>query len=149
MTPATIAVSVAALLFGASNTATRALAMTEKPNAVVLYALMLQVPLSIGPAVYSWSDAPWMVYPWLIVLGAITVISGQCLARAYAAAPISAVMPPYFLQLPFVAIIGYLAFDQVPDRWVWVGGTVICASAYYVSWRESVSAKRNAGKEQI
>lgn len=146
LSPPVIAVLVSALLFGASNTATRALALTEQPSAMVIYAMLLQIPLSIGPAIYSWSSAPWDVYPWLLVLGGLTVVSGQCLARAYVAAPISAVMPPYFLQLPFVAIIGYLAFDQVPDIWVWVGGLVICASAYYVSWRESVAARRGAIK---
>ena len=130
LSPPAISVLVAALLFGSSNTATRSLAITENPNAVVIYALLLQAPLAIGPALYLWSRAPGMVYPWLVLLGALTVISGQCMARAYACAPISAVIPPYFLQLPFVAIIGYLAFDQIPDYWVWIGGAVICASAY-------------------
>jgi drug/metabolite transporter (DMT)-like permease len=132
-----MAVLASSLLFGVTNTTTRSLALTEKPNAMVIYAMALQLPLAIGPALYDWSHAPWSIYPWLILLGILTVISGQCLARAYGSAPISAVMPPYFLQLPFVAVIGYLAFDQTPDIWVWVGGVIICASAYFAARRET------------
>lgn len=139
-----LAVLVTAVIFGATNTATRSLAMTENPSAIVTYALLLQVPLAIGPAIWMWSDAPLHVYPWLIALGGGSVLTGQCFTRAFAAAPTSAVMPPYYLQLPFAAAIGFVWFDQVPDGLMWIGAAIICASTYYIAWRETVLARRAA-----
>ena len=31
---------------------------------------------------------------------------------------------------------GYLAFAEVPDLWVWIGGAVIFASTIYIATRE-------------
>ncbi len=137
-----VLVLIAAVLFGASNTTTRALALTEPPSAIVVYALLLQAPLSAVPAIWSWSDPPWTAYPWLVLLGGFSALASQCFTRAFAAAPTSAVMPPYYLQLPFVAVIGYVWFDQTPDAHVWIGAAVICAATYYIAWRESVDARR-------
>ncbi len=47
-------------------------------------------------------------------------------------------MPFDFLRLPFAAAFGFILFDELPDQWVWVGGTVIFASTYYITWRETV-----------
>ena len=41
-------------------------------------------------------------------------------------------MPAYYLQLPFAAVIGYFAFNEVPDIWIWAGAVVICGSTYYM-----------------
>ena len=50
-------------------------------------------------------------------------------------------MPAYYLQMPFVAVVGYFAFDEVPDIWVWVGAAVICASTYYIMRADQRQAK--------
>ena len=46
-------------------------------------------------------------------------------------------MPFDYLRLPVVAAIAYLAFGEVPDRWVWIGGAVIALSGLYVAQREA------------
>jgi drug/metabolite transporter (DMT)-like permease len=37
-------------------------------------------------------------------------------------------MPLDFLRLPIVAAIAFLAFDEVPGLWTWVGAAVIFAA---------------------
>ena len=37
-------------------------------------------------------------------------------------------MPVDFVRLPLVALLGYFAFDQVPDGWTWIGAVVICTA---------------------
>ena len=46
-----------------------------------------------------------------------------------------------------VALIGFFAFDEVPDFWVWVGAAVICASTYYITRADQrAAAARTGGK---
>jgi drug/metabolite transporter (DMT)-like permease len=47
------------------------------------------------------------------------------------------VAPAFYLQLPIIAVFAYLLYDEEPAVWVWLGGAVIAASAYYVVRRES------------
>ena len=42
-----------------------------------------------------------------------------------ALADATAVMPIDFTKLPFVALIAYLAFAEIPDLWTWIGAAVI------------------------
>jgi drug/metabolite transporter (DMT)-like permease len=59
------------------------------------------------------------------------------MTRALASAEASAVVPFDYLRLPVVALIAYLAFGEVPDRWVWLGGAVIALSGLYIAQREA------------
>jgi drug/metabolite transporter (DMT)-like permease len=34
-------------------------------------------------------------------------------------------------------LIGFLVFDEVPDIWSWIGGTVIFLNAVYITFHES------------
>ena len=53
----------------------------------------------------------------------------------------TAVMPFDFTKLLWAALIGYLAFGQVPDVWVWIGGAVIFSSTVYLTYREARLAR--------
>ena len=46
-----------------------------------------------------------------------------------------------YLQLPMIAGLGYVFFGQTTDIWTWAGAAVICASTYYVGYRESRAAR--------
>ena len=35
------------------------------------------------------------------------------------------------------ALIGFLLFDEVPDIWSWIGGTVIFVNAVYITFHEA------------
>ena len=54
------------------------------------------------------------------------------------------VMPVDFVRLIWVAIIGYLAFGEIPDLFTWIGGAMIFASALYIAYREGVRRRREA-----
>ena len=46
-----------------------------------------------------------------------------------------------FTRLPIAAAIGFILFGEVPEIWVWSGGTLILASSVYIAHRESVAAR--------
>jgi drug/metabolite transporter (DMT)-like permease len=48
----------------------------------------------------------------------------------------------------WAAVVGFLFFGQIPDMWTWIGGTVIFASATYISYREHQLARRAAPTTQ-
>jgi drug/metabolite transporter (DMT)-like permease len=113
------------------------LATTENPNAVVFYMFAILVPLSIGPAAADWISPGWADLPMILAFGVLSLISMQSWTRSLAAAPASVGMPLVYLQLPFVAVLGFLFYGQTSDLWTWVGGAVICASGYYVFLAEA------------
>ena len=136
-----------ALMFGAANVFTRFLATTEDANAIVFYNYLLMGLLALPPALAEWRAPEWRDAPVLMVLGVVTLLAQQSFTRSFVFAPPAVVMPAYYLQLPFVAVIGFFAFDEVPDAWVWAGAAVICASTYYITRAGQRAATVSAGEE--
>lgn len=70
----------------------------------------------------------------------------------YVPAPASVLAPISYIQLPWVAITGFLVFNNLPDHWTLVGATIIIASGLYSAQRERVRAHREsvrAHREQL
>lgn len=134
---------LSAAAFAHINAATRSLTRTEDINAIVFYGYVLIVPLAAGPAIYSATVPEWRDVAWLLAIGVLTACAQQCITRSFAAAPPSIVMPAYYLQLLFAAAIGYAAYGEVPDPWIWAGAAVICGSTYSLARIETRAAKRN------
>ena len=124
---------VSAVTFGAANVFTRFLATTEDANAVVFYNYILMGLLALPPALAEWRMPEWRDAPLILTLGVVTLLAQQSFTRSFVFAPPAIVMPAYYLLLPFAAAIGFLAFDEVPDLWVWAGAAVICGSTYYIT----------------
>ena len=51
------------------------------------------------------------------------------------------VMPIDSCKLLWVSVIAYLAFGEVPDRYTWLGGTIIFTSALCIAYRERQAAQ--------
>ena len=123
---------VVALAFGAVNAATRFLAGTEDPNAIVFYMYGLMCLFALVPTILLWQTPFWADVPWLAATGAFSAIAQQGITRSLSMAPTAIAMPAYYLQLPFAAIAGYVLFGEAPDAWIWLGAAVICGATYYV-----------------
>ena len=123
----------AAAGFSLALVMTKSLTRTEHPNAIVFYLYALMVPFAAGPAVLDWQPLTAASAPWLALLGVMTVGAQQCATRAFVAAPASVVVPVHYLQLPLIAALAYVLFDQSVDRWTWVGAAVIFGATYHVT----------------
>lgn len=142
-TPA-MATLFAAAAFSAALIGTKKLTATESPNAMVFYLYTLMIPLAAIPAFLDWTSPAWADAPLLLALGVCTIGAQQCQTRAFRAAQASLVVIVNYVQLPLIAVLAWIFFGQSTDVWTWVGGAVICASTYYVSYREG-AARRSAG----
>ena len=135
---------VAAMVMATSALIVKRLSDTEDPNAIVLYMNLLLTPLSLVPALFVWQWPAWSLFPLLFALGALAALSHLWFTRSYTKADVSAVMPFDYARLPFVAAIGYVAFDEQPDVWTWVGAAIIVAATFYIARREAqVARERN------
>jgi drug/metabolite transporter (DMT)-like permease len=79
---------------------------------------------------------------WLALIGALATLNQQCLSRALTAADATAVLPFLFMRLPFAAVLGYLAFAEIPALWVWIGGAIIFGAALYLARGEARLGRR-------
>lgn len=126
-----------ALVWGSGGVIVKMLARTEAAGTVVVYGVLFTTPLSLIPALFVWQTPTLEQLGWLALLGAVGSGGHFCAARALAVADASLVAPFDYLRLPLVAVIAYLAFGEVPDLFVWIGGGVIAGSSIYIAHRET------------
>ena len=141
---AALATLFAAAMFSGALIGSKMLTATENPNAMVFYLYTLMIPPAAVGALFDWTNPGVDDIPLLIALGVCTVGAQQCQTRAFRAAPASLVVIINYVQLPLIALFGWLIFSQTTDVWTWAGAAVICASTYYVSYREGRNARRTA-----
>ena len=121
---------------------TRKIAAQEDPYAQQFYtAVVGAVVLTI---VLPWQAAPVIAsaWPWFILLGAVGVLSHYLITTALACAPASVLSPFLYTQLLWATAVGWLVFNDWPDRTTLLGGAVIAASGLYVFYREAVRRAR-------
>lgn len=117
------------------------LTRTENANAIVTYMTLYIIPMSLIPALFVWTMPP--PHTWLLIalLGFIATLGHQAMTRAFAATDTTIVMSFDYARLPFVAIIAWFAFGEVPDVWTWIGAAVIVGASTYIAHREAVVAR--------
>jgi drug/metabolite transporter (DMT)-like permease len=64
--------------------------------------------------------------------------------RALKLGEVSALTPISFMQLPVVALFGWVLFGQTVDAWTIAGATIIFVANAYIAHREAQLARRAA-----
>ena len=92
---------------------------------------------------WNWDAFSFAILPWLILLGAIGMVGWTLLSRAYQIADVGAVAPFEYAYLPMAAVLGFVAFDEVPAWNTLVGMALIIVSGIYIAFREIVNARHS------
>ena len=121
----------------------KTLTRTEDPDTIALYHTTFIFPLSVVPAIVFWQAPNLEQVIWLIIVGGGGVLSQRCMTRAFVVADASFVLALSYIRLPIAAFVGFIFFGEVSEIWVWVGGSIICASAAYIAHRESIQVRRD------
>lgn len=113
--------------------------LTRKDSAAVttFYMNVLMVPLCSIPLFFVWKVPELGHILPLVVMALSGWTAHFCQARAFELSDASAVMPFDFSRLIFGSLFAWTLFDEVPDKWVWVGALIIFCSAYFTTWSES------------
>ena len=134
----------AALCYASYALVTRILGPTESPIATVFYtALVGTVPLTLAVP-FEWSVPTGADWFWFAVPGALGAIGHYMIFLAYRRAPASALAPFTYTHLIWAAAYGFAIFDERPDRWTYLGATLITAAGIYVWYREQRRARSAA-----
>lgn len=153
--PGLVEFSLGALLVlvGAGANATSNMIMkyttrSDHPDTAVVYLMLYVTPMILIPALFVWTWPTPGQIALLVGVGFFATLNQRFLARAFASADATAVLPFDFARLPFGAVIGYIAFAELPDIWVWVGGALIFIASVYIAHREARAARRGSTKAE-
>ena len=136
----------AAALFAGSDVTNRYLSGRDAVGVIVFYGFAIQLPIGLAASIPGWVTPNIAELPLIIVFAASAVVSHWCLTRSFAVAEASLVSPVLYLRLPFVALIGFVFFDQVTDLWTWIGAAIMIASTVYSTRVDArMTAERTKG----
>ncbi|MEX2453428.1 MAG: DMT family transporter [Rhodospirillaceae bacterium] len=141
---ATLGMIYTAIAYGAAMACTRALTLTENSNAVVFYMVALNLPVSFIPGVMHWTAPDWADLPLIAAFGLLSLYSQSLMTKSFALAEAVVVMPTFYLQLPLVALLGFVLFGQVPEIWLVPGAVLIVGGSYLSIWSEARKRRRLA-----
>ena len=137
ISPAALAVLFAAFCYASLAVTARKLAGTETSYALSVYAVVGPLVLStllVGGGSWRMPDTSgWLLF---LLAGSCSVIAWIGIIGGYRRASPAMLAPFEYTALVGGAIAGYLIWDEVPDRWVIVGATIIIASGLFVVYRE-------------
>jgi drug/metabolite transporter (DMT)-like permease len=119
-------------------TTTRSLRRTPNRALVALQLFSVMVAGAVTLP-FAWvTPAP----PALLVLGTVGLVSivGSILQnRALQLAPASVIAPFQYASIIWAIILGYLAFDDLPDFALLAGATIIIAAGLFIFYRERMA----------
>jgi len=133
-------------LIGTTAVFVKKLSATDAPEAIAIWMVVLQTPITFIAALFVWEWPTLETFGYLLCLAFAGTVGHLCWTRAMAIADVSQLQPFEFAKLPFVAIIGFFVFSEVPSKWVWIGGAIIFAANGYITHREARLARVNASE---
>jgi drug/metabolite transporter (DMT)-like permease len=110
----------------------RLCARTDSSDTTLLWTACGGLAATTLVAPLSWTPPDATASVLLIVLAMI---------KAFERAEASALQPFLYSLVVWAAVIGYIVFGDIPDRWVMLGATIIVASGLYAWHRERVRAR--------
>ena len=77
----------------------------------------------------------------LVLLGVFAGTGHWLMTRAYLMAPASLLTPFTYVQMVWATLLGYVVFAQIPDRWSFVGMTIVVGSGVMLALVERRRAR--------
>lgn len=137
VTIAHLTILFAALCYACLAITARKLADTETSYSMTIYVVVGPLLISLSLLASSGWQGPdttgWVLFA---TAGLCSVIAWIGIVGGYRRASPAMLAPFEYTALVGGAIAGYLFWDEVPDRWVVVGATIIIASGLFVVYRE-------------
>ncbi|MBL4748157.1 MAG: DMT family transporter [Magnetovibrio sp.] len=128
---------MAAVLIAGAMLSNKSLSKTENPNAMVLWMGFFMSLFSLPSALAVWQWPTGETWGWLLLLGIVATTAHVVLNQAYSMGDVSYIAPYGFVQIPFVAVLGYMLYGETPDMWTWVGASIIIGAGIYTAHREA------------
>ena len=128
---------LAAVLNATVSIQIKELTATEPSDRIVFWTTALWVPMSLGPALAVWQWPLGWTWAWIVAAGVLGTSGHMLWTRALRLGEVSALTTISFMQLPLVALAGYLLFDEILDHYTVIGASIIFIANAYITHRES------------
>ncbi len=135
--PASFIVLAAAFGFATSVIWAKILVRTDSALTLIFYMTIIQLPMGLVPALFTWVPPVWADLPWLVIIGLGGLSGHYTLARALKIADATIVLPIDFLRLPLIAFVGFSLYGEALDLWVFLGAAIIFGGGYTMVWQEN------------
>jgi len=142
--PGVIAIDLGAILVMTSSAIwacailiIKSLARTESSLTITTYQNIFLIPFTLIAAWFVWTWPSWELLSLFAVMGIFGSLAHVAFAEALKIADATAILPYDFVRLIWASAIGFMIFDEIPEIWTWVGGTIIFASTTYIAFREA------------
>ncbi len=136
VTPAALAVLGAAVCYAGLALTARKLAATESSLALSVYVISGPLIVSAFFVADDYRAPPPADWALFALAGLCSAAAWVGIVGGYRRASPALLAPFEYLALIGGALAGYLIWNEVPDRWVVVGGLLIIASGLTVVYRE-------------
>jgi drug/metabolite transporter (DMT)-like permease len=128
---------LAATCFSGAALMIRRLAKADSPQLITTYLLFFMAPVLFIPTLLYGSFPETWQWPWLLMMGGCAAGAHLCLSKAYASAEISYLIPYGFTKWFASALIGVIAFAEIPSMWTCLGAFIIMAAIISLSYAEA------------
>ena len=128
---------IAALAHSVNALIVKKLTLTDSPQAIVTWMVIILIPITFIPAVavWQWPNLETWLYLWgIAIVGTLAHFSWT---KSYTMAEITSLESIEFIKLPIMALFGWMIFSEIPGTWTWIGGSIIFLSTIYISRRET------------
>ena len=142
--PATLLALLTALLFALYSIWTRKLANKCSNESMQLYTGLVGVCILIYFGVTEW-QSPVAFSGWIILLtiGLVAWIGHIILTKAHFLTSPQIIMPFGYVYIIYIGIIDHFLFDNIPDTYTIIGGTMIITSGLFIIYREYKTKGQN------
>lgn len=116
---------------------TRALKSSESSAALMLYP---QLGISLSGVVmvsFFWVTPSAADFGLFALAGFFGSIGVMCLTHAFRLAPAATIAPFEYTALLWATLLGYLLWDELPDRFTLLGTAIVIGSGLYIIYREA------------
>ena len=120
-----------------SGVITRKIGSQERGATLILYPLIANILFTGVLLYFVYQPMPFADLVKMAAIGLLGIAGQYCIILAYRAAPAAIVAPFQYSQMIWAVFYGYFWFQNVPDRYVFMGAALIILAGLMIVWREA------------
>lgn len=125
---------------------TRRLAGSNPAMVTTFYTSLMGALIVSVVIPFFWTPLTGSQWGMLFLIGLIANVGHYLIVRSYDFAEASLLAPFAYTEIIMAVVLGWYFFGDFPDRWTFLGVSILIASAIYISWREGQRGKVQAAE---
>ncbi len=121
---------------------TRAFKNTESSASLMLYPQLGMSLTGVLLAPFFWITPSLWDLLLFALAGTFGSVGVMCVTHAFRLGPAAVITPFEYSALIWATLLGYLLWDELPDRFTLFGAAIVVASGLYIVYRETIRAGR-------